>query len=428
MTTIQASAHLPLVEIKANEPIDTPEKLYSHLYMAAQLEMSTIPLYLYAGYSITTQNASQWAPGPGAFRLIKSIVIEEMLHLSLARNLIIAIGYGDYISFCDPLFLPTYPSPMLNRIPKLELKLAPLSRELVKKVFMELELPAKPDAAPESDEYHTIGQFYKAIYDGFTRLCGVDKAHPGGDPARIRELFKHNRLDLQYVTAYWNEGGGGEPQLVHDLRSALTAINTIVEQGEGMDPDQQKVPLDPEDPSDPQARKSGLFEDPHYVKFRRIAQGWEPIGEVYPVPENPRVDNYPAGPVRDLGLLCNAAYTYVLRVLDEVYNTSGKDVEAGKTSRRYGLERKFIAAMQGLLFGVVNQLVRVPIEKGKYKGHHAAPTFEWYDDFPQGTPMTDHLRKLCERVVPHFPALGGDNSVLWLIDKMQPLTMRRPYD
>lgn len=415
MTTIQAPPDLPLVPIKANEPIDTVEKLYSHLYLAAKLEMSTIPLYLYAGYSIRTQNVSQWSAGPGAFRLIKSIVIEEMLHLSLARNLIVSIGYGDHISFCDPLFLPSYPSDMLNRLPPLSLRLAPLTPELVKDVFMEFELPGKAGAPPESEQYHTIGQFYKAIYDGFKRLCGADEADPWGDPAKIRALFQHNRPDLQYVTAYWNEGGGGEPLLVHDLVTALSAINTIVEQGEGMDPDLQKVPLDPADP------EPGKLEDPHFVKFRRIALGWEEIGEVYPLPENPRVAKYPAGPVRDLGMLCNAAYTFVLRVLDEVYRTSGNDIEAGKTSERYGLERKFIAAMQGLLFGVVNQLVRLPIEKGDYAGHNAAPTFEWYDGFPPGKPMTDHLRQLCEKVIPHYPALGGDNGVLWLIGKMPPL-------
>ncbi|TQM77813.1 ferritin-like protein [Saccharothrix saharensis] len=412
---------------KAGKPIDSVDDLFSHLYDAARLEMSTIPLYLYAAYSIKTDNVSQWSAGPGAFRLIKSIVIEEMLHLSLVRNLIVAIGRGDHIRFRHEEFVPTFPSPMLHRVPLLELKLAPLTTDLVADVFMPLELPAKVGAPPESGEYQTIGQFYKAIFDGFQRLCGVDPsvARRAGSPGeRERELFKHNRLDLQYTNTYWNEGGGGAPIIVHDLHSALTAINVIVEQGEGMDPDQQEVPIDPANPA--QDLATGLFEAPHYVKFKRIADGWELIGDVHPVPENPRVAEYPEGPVRDLGRLGCAAYTYVLALLDELYNTSGSDVKPGATSPRYGLERVFIAAMQGLLFGVIKELVRTPITEGPYRGLQAAPTFEYYE-FPEGVSMTRHLKELCERVLPHFPALGGDNGVLWLIsDQMPPdLGVRR---
>lgn len=418
MTSTHTGFPAAYAKPRANRPIDTVESLFSHLYDAARLEMSTIPLYLYAAYSIEAQNVSQWSAGPGAFRLIKSIVIEEMLHLSLVRNLIVAIGYGDHIRFCHRAFVPVFPAPMLHRVPELELKLAPLTTELVRDVFMPLELPEKKGAPPESGEYQTIGQFYKAIHDGFRRLCGVE---PGPsfrpDPAKEKALFAHNRLDLQYTNTYWNEGGGGAPVVVHDLHSALTAINVIVEQGEGMDPDQQEVPLDPADPLPD--LKAGLVEFPHYVKFKRIADGWEPIGEVYEVPENPRVSEYPEGPVRDLGQLACAAYTYVLAMLDEIYDTSGMDVKPGATSPRYGLERTFIAAMQGLLFGVIKELVRTPITEGLYRGSHAAPTFEYYE-FPEDRSLTAHLKELCERVVPHYPALGGDNSVLWLIGEQMP--------
>ncbi|MEV1117838.1 ferritin-like protein [Actinosynnema sp. NPDC049800] len=404
---------------RADKPIDSVDSLFSHLYDAARLELSTIPLYLYAAYSIKTDNVSQWSAGPGAFRLIKSVVVEEMLHLSLVRNLIVAIGRGDDIKFQNPDFVPAYPSDMLHRVPRLELDLAPLTTDLVKDVFMPLELPAKVGAPGQSGEYQTIGQFYKAIYDGFERLCGVDPTAPtrhGPGDEQERELFKHNRLDLQYTNTYWNEGGGGEPIIVHDLYTALTAINVIVEQGEGMDPDQQEVS---DNPDDPDKAKQGLFEFPHYVKFKRIADGWELIGDVHPVPRNPRVAEYPEGPVRDLGQLACAAYTYVLALLDELYNTSGKDVKPGATSARYGLERVFIAAMQGLLFGVIKELVRTTITTGPYKGMQAAPTFEYYE-FPEGESMTRHLKELCERVVPHYPVLGGDNSVLWLISDQMP--------
>jgi hypothetical protein len=51
------------------------------------------------------------------------------------------------------------------------------------------------------------------------------------------KLWKNPRGDLQYTTSYWNQDGGGKPICVLDLPSALEAIQTIVEQGEGADPD-----------------------------------------------------------------------------------------------------------------------------------------------------------------------------------------------
>ncbi|RNL86014.1 ferritin-like domain-containing protein [Halostreptopolyspora alba] len=408
--------------------VTNKQELFSHLYDAARLEMQTIPMYLYAAYSIKTENVSQWAPGPGAFRLIRTVVTEEMLHLSLVRNLIISIGYGDRIRFCDPNFISTYPAKMLHRKPDLELHTAPLTPKLVRDMFMEFEKPTKKDAPPKTKDYETIGQFYKAVWNGFAELGGIvpdkagkdfaSKAAPDQvfkhDPEKEKELFKDNEPYKQYVETYWNEGGGGDPVLVKDIKSAFTAINMIVEQGEGAGEDKQHVPIHPEAP------KEGYVEEPHYIKFKRIADKWEPIGDVHPVPTNPRVENFPEGPVQDLGLLCNAAYTYVLRILDEIYNAKWDDVEPGNTSRRYGLERKFIAAMQGLLFGVIKELVKTPITSGEYKGKNAAPTFQFYH-FPEDEPMVTHMKELCNKVIPDYPELGGDNSVLWLLGKMPDL-------
>ena len=117
--------------------------------------------------------------------------------------------------------------------------------------------------------------------------------------------------------------------------------------------------------------------------------------------------------------MASAAYTYVLDLLDELYRTSGKDVKPGRKSRRYGLERQFVAAMQGVLFGVIKELVRTPLDESDPNSLQAAPTFEFYE-FPDDVPMTLHLQELCERVVPYYPALGGDNSVLWLIKDQMP--------
>jgi hypothetical protein len=384
---------MTLPAVDPTKPITDVPQLLAHLHQAARLELSTIPLYLYAAYSIQTQSYSQWAPGISAFRAIRSVVIEEMLHLALVRNLVVAVGGGDEIRFYDEAFVPTYPSPMLHRVPTLMLHLEPCTPQLMRKVFMPLELPAKTDAPAQPDRYNTIGQFYAAIEQGFERL-GSELGH---------ELWAHNRPDLQYARAYWNQDGGGEPVVVTDLITALEAMRTIVEQGEGVDPHRATVPLDPVSP------KTGLDELSHYAKFRRIAEGVDGIGEVWPVPTDPKVDDY-EGPVRLLAELANAAYCYVLCLIDAIYAATSDTIKAGERSERYGLERSFIAAMGGLLFPIADVLVH----------NDAAPTFEFYR-FDDGTPKKDQLAARCDELLGSFPSLGGDNGVRQLIRQLPPV-------
>jgi ferritin-like protein len=377
--------------LEAHKPITTVKGLRTHLYHAAQLELSTIPLYLYAAYSIQTQSYSQWAPGMSAFRAIRSVVIEEMLHLCLVRNLMVAIGGGDELTFYDKTFVPTYPSPMLHRIPKLMLGLSPVSEKLMRDMFMPLEKPARTDAPPEPNQYRTIGQFYAAIKDGFERLSGP-------------RLWAHNRPDLQYQDTYWNQDGGGSPIVVCDLPSALSAISTIVEQGEGAAPGDEDVPISPTNPI------AGETELSHYAKFKRIAENIDQLGTVWPVPDDPTLADYSGTQAEPLAKLFNAAFSYVLIMIDALYNTSRETVQPDKTSSRYGLERTFVAAMGGLLFPIAALLTTIPLPDG----HHAAPTFEYYP-FAETPSKKDQLAAMCDNLLGKFPSLGGDNGVRSLI-------------
>ena len=379
--------------IDAQKPIATVDELENHLRQAAALELSTIPLYLYAAYSIQTQGTYQWAAGISAFRTIRSVVIEEMLHLCLVRNLLTAIGRGKGFRLYDETIVPTYPSPMLHRVPTLMLQLEPCTPDLMRDVFMPLELPAKTGAPAQSEQYNTIGQFYAAITLGFETLSG---------PA----LWRHAHPDLQYNRAYWNQDGGGKPLVVTDLPSALGAIPTIVEQGEGTDPGNEEVPIDPASPS------FGYEELSHFAKFERIAEGVDVIGDVWPVPTNPTRSDF-EGPVAALAELFDAAYCYVLCMIDAIYESSNDDVVAGDHSERYGLERTFIAAMGGLLYPIADLLVRQPGPDGA----NAAPTFGWYA-FDGGESKKEQLTALCDAVLGDFPALGGDDGVRVLISRL----------
>ncbi|MGQ0617258.1 MAG: ferritin-like domain-containing protein [Acidimicrobiia bacterium] len=363
-------------------PITTIESLRDHLYQAAQVELSTIPLYLYAGYSIRAQSYSQWSPGQSAFRAIRAVVIEEMLHLSLARNLLVAVGGGDRIAFYDKAFVPTYPTPMLHRVPPLELRLSACSPALMHDVFMPLERPMTADGPPQPDQYNTLGQFYEAIRLGFETLAGPD-------------LFANPQTDLQFAAGYYNQDGGGQPVVVSDLVTALEAIDTIVVQGEGTSPGRLQVPLDPAAP------QLGLDEQSHYARFKAIAEGIDGIGAVWPVPDNPKATQYPA-PVADLARLFNAGYCYLLAMVDALYATPADERHA---SARWQLERSYLTAMQGVLFPIADLLVRQAVPGG-----HAAPTFEFFA-FRAGRPKQDQMLDLCDKVARSYPSVAGDNSV-----------------
>ncbi|MGH3784133.1 MAG: ferritin-like domain-containing protein [Pseudonocardiaceae bacterium] len=396
----------PLREVKSDQPIHSHADLVNHLHQAAQLEMSTIPMYLYAAYSIETKGHSQWDPGISASRTIISIVLEEMLHLALVRNLMLAIGAGDQISFYDREFMPHYPSLMLHRAPDLELHLEPCTTSLMDRVFMPLELPAEHGAPPQPDRYNTIGQFYECIEDGFRYLTENDPQFWSQAPDSTK---------YQYTAAYWNRDGGGEPVVVHDLKSAMTAMSIIVEQGEGVDPDKATVPIDPINP------KPGLDELSHYAKFQRIRDGIEVIGVVKPVPVNPKVADFEGAAVA-LADLFNAAYAYTLCMLDKLY-TLPRELAPERPSPRYHLERTFIAAMGGLLYPIADILTRTPIGDMDGQPINAAPTFEYYD-FVAGQKRSgsktkkEHVMWLCNQAIADFPELGGDNSVHWLLAKM----------
>jgi hypothetical protein len=144
--------------------LDSPGGLTAALQQAIELEHSTIPTYLYAAYSL---EGGYEGVNKAIYTLIMSVVIEEMLHMGLACNILNALGGSPQIN--KPGFIPTYPGPLPGGVETgLIVPLEPLSSDLVKNTFMGIEEPENPwdfaatNAALES-EYITIGGFYGAI-------------------------------------------------------------------------------------------------------------------------------------------------------------------------------------------------------------------------------------------------------------------------
>lgn len=316
-------------------PIDTPQQLREHLRLAVQVELSTIPPYLFAMYSIEDQSSE-------AALLLRSIVAEEMLHAALAANVLLAVGGDPRFGATD--LMTTYPSLLAHHRPPLELKLAPCSLELVRDLFMLIEQPEVHEAPPEPDTFETLGQFYHALELAIVELS--QKVDLFADPQADRQLAD----PAAYRPVAFDAADSGGLLLVDSAASARQALEVIVHQGEGLNTERWADPLHQE--------------LTHYFKLVRIADGSTPLGTVIPLRPNPRTADFPRE-VRALADLFNASYRYLFLVLDAIY---GPARGAAAVGRLYRVMSEVLAPLGRLL-------VRQPLDGGEFAG----PTFEAYD-------------------------------------------------
>jgi hypothetical protein len=338
--------------------IKTVEDLRAHVALATKVELSTIPPYLYAFYSIKD-------PESEAARLIASVVVEEMLHACLTANLTAAIGGDPHF---DYEMMPAYPCPLAHHQPPLLLELRRCTPELVKDVFLIIEKPQAPGAIPEDDNFETLGQFYAALE------LAVDALSNNTD------LFTNHQPERQlsdpafYGPVTYNAADAGGLMLINDRPSADEALEIIIHQGEGVsdqrwaDPDHQELT--------------------HYYKYLKIADGASPIGPVWPVPDNPRTEDFPAS-LQKVSDLFNALYGLVYVTMNDLY--SGSEDQGEAIGRLYQLMRLGVSPTARYLTGQ-------PIDDDL----NAAPTFEVYrfDDDPWA-----ETAELAKTVAVDHPAL-----------------------
>jgi hypothetical protein len=288
--------------------LKTPQGIQGALQTAIELEHATIPPYLYAVLSL------EGGSNTVVEQLVDSVLKEEMAHMALACNVLNAIGGTPEID--TPQFIPTYPGPLPGTVEEqLTVHLRPFSIEQLEDTFMIIEEPEEPLAISDAllAAPLTIGAFYGKIKQAIEE---AGQAIFVGDPKR-------------QVT-----GGFGEIIAVTDVASASTAIETIVEQGEGTH-------------TSPFGDKAG-DEFAHYYRFAEIAKGkklipapgdeppWSYGGEaipfdpsqVKPLVDDPHTANYPAGSsARKKCEECNYTYTNLLKALHEVFNGSPQKLD-----------------------------------------------------------------------------------------------------
>ena len=142
--------------------IETKEDLMQALQIAIELEHATIPPYITAYFSIKPGYNQEVSD------LIRSVVMEEMLHMSLACNLLNAIGGSPVID--KPGFVPAYPTGLPGSLrPGLTVHLRKCSIAQIEDVFMSIEEPGET-IKPKEDHEMTIGWFYHIIKKGFEKL------------------------------------------------------------------------------------------------------------------------------------------------------------------------------------------------------------------------------------------------------------------
>lgn len=294
----------------ASRAADGLDGLKSALQSAIELEHATLPPYLYALYSIRLGSNNRVAA------IIRSIALEEMLHLALCCNLLNAIGGAP--SLDKPDFIPVYPGPLPGAVAEIDVPLAPVSKALIHNVFMKIEEPEDPlefpveplEAFAEGAAPITIGQFYQAIKDQMAQLAAGGNIFVG---ASSRQL------------------GSGVPGLfrVTDLTSANKAIDLIVRQGEG-------TPASPLNPADAPA---------HYYLYAAAYNGRELVprpglppfafaGDPIPFDEggvvrlvtNPTPKRYEGTAAAGANGQFNRTYTQLLQALHQTFNGSPTSV------------------------------------------------------------------------------------------------------
>ena len=345
--------------------------LHRHLHAAMQLEHATIPPYLTALYSIKHGSNSE------GFHSLRTVAVEEMLHLTLVGNLMNAVG--GKVNLTESGFVPLYPAYLPDGETDFAVSCQKFSRQAIE-TFLKIERPASLNPAshpagsgnlrhrkrkaglllaghpghPEQrgdEHFYSIGEFYKAIEQGLDRLhAEMGEALFSGDPAR------------QIGPEYYYSGGGGLIE-VRDIATARAALELIAEQGEGI--------------------TGHIFDEDgeisHYYRFQQLVLGryyregdlpdqpsggevpvdWE---QVWPIRTDARLSDYASGSgLQRAAAQFNGDYGGFLSLL----------------TRAFAGEPKLFIEAVGDMFRLKEQfgnLMRQPVPDGS--GLHAAPTFE----------------------------------------------------
>lgn len=295
------------------QPKDVPE-LRTYLQAALEIEHLTIPVYMTGMYSIK--------PGTNAhaYDVIRSVLLEEMLHMALTANLLAAVGGKANVS----TFVKQYPArfPRADtRVP--EVPLRHYSPEALT-TFLNIEQPRSfvtPNGQTPTG-WTSIGQFYDAIRRGMTSLEQSAQKTPA------KTIFTGKEADQIGPRDFYNSGG--EVFAVTGLKTALLAIEVISDQGEGA----HDSIWDSDDKIFGEERQVA-----HYFRFNEIHKGRRygrhdlprnpPSGplldiswaDAYPIDPLAKVEDYDESPeLKAQAVLFNKTYAKFIALLEKTFH------------------------------------------------------------------------------------------------------------
>ncbi|MFD7677334.1 ferritin-like protein [Streptomyces sp. NPDC060187] len=266
--------------------------LQEALQIAVAVEFSTIPPYLCAWWSINDRKSE-------VAQLIRRVVLDEMFHLGVVCNLLVAVGGRPDIHAAAPL----YPGPLPGGVhPGLDVYLSGLTKPFVHDVMMAIEAPAAP-LTESGDDSLSIGTFY----------------------GELLKTFRSATPELSTARQLQQRVGGDDLDPVRTLDDVEHAIDIIREQGEGTSSSPADAPGD-----DHVAHYYAFAEIYHGRQLREDDDGWRYSGPVVPFPEARPMARVPAGgwdsPPDDAGRLISAfdsAYAGVLDSLEAAWGDGG---------------------------------------------------------------------------------------------------------
>ena len=219
--------------------VEHRQQLIYLLREAAELEHTILCEYLFAAFTMKQRTdegltAKQLEAVDRWRKTILTVAKQEMLHLTLVQNLLIAVGAAPHLS------RPNLPTAARHFPAGVQIALVPFGEQALRH-FLFLERPegvaildadaqvavarARPlmadeDIVPAPQEFATVGHLYRAIDIGFAWLTGT----LGAEKLFIGPSMAQTSPDVMHWDGL---------VAVTDLDSAHRAIDVIVEQGEG---------------------------------------------------------------------------------------------------------------------------------------------------------------------------------------------------
>jgi hypothetical protein len=369
----------------------TRTELHELLQKALIVELTTIPAYATACYSIMEQGQyDRSAPqivNAEPIEVLRQVMVEEMLHMVLVANVLNAVGGKPVLN--DPDLLPRYPCELLDgKGPTLYLRRFTPKQV---KAFREVEKGPPDWHNAEKGDYRTIGGFYYWIKFRLQKACeeygaanlftgppGLqiepgDYYGAGGEVIAVKGDAKQcQERALLALTAIMEEGEGAPFGHAADIRESEAAAHPAAKGLRYVACDGDRIPS-----PDGEER----WDVAHYFKFDEILHSRyylptdridaPPSGEdlavdwsaVWPMKDDPKPGDYRDRPeIEALSRQFNLTWTMLLNGLHAALNGEKSEL-AGLVAHMYQLRN------------AAQRLIRVPLPSDP--GTTAGPTWEY---------------------------------------------------